>query len=154
MPPAAKPQASRYDNAGVDRQTYEEPCCGNSRPHDPHMHQPMASLVLNCCGKAPETEVTTVKPKTEYLTVTVTVKTTPSQQRDYAAEYGLGSDAEPPEQAARADLRDRLSNEVNGALYSSYALREFTSYSVSEVTLCRPPLSRPPRRSATSGSRR
>jgi len=43
---------TRYDHAGVDRQTYEEPCCGSNRPHDPHMYSPMRSFTVNCAGKA------------------------------------------------------------------------------------------------------
>lgn len=42
--------ASRYDNSGIDRRTYEKPCCGNTRPHDAHMHTPIGNMTVNCCG--------------------------------------------------------------------------------------------------------
>lgn len=42
--------ASRYDNSGTDRRTYEEPACKNNAPHEPHMHSPIGGLTLNCCG--------------------------------------------------------------------------------------------------------
>lgn len=42
--------ASRYDNSGTDRRTYEKPCCGNTRPHDAHMHTPIGNMTVNCCG--------------------------------------------------------------------------------------------------------
>ncbi len=44
------------DNAGVDRQTYEDPCCGNTKPHDQHYYSPMASMTVNCPGVAAKTE--------------------------------------------------------------------------------------------------
>lgn len=43
---------SSLDNDGIDRQTYEPPNCGSSRPHDQHFHSPIGGLALNCPGKA------------------------------------------------------------------------------------------------------
>ena len=42
----------QYDSAGVDRQTYERPNCGSSKPHDQHFHSPIGGLTLNCPGKS------------------------------------------------------------------------------------------------------
>jgi hypothetical protein len=61
----------------------------------------------------------------DYLTVTVTVKMTEAQRKDYAAEYSMGS-------GVSDDVAARLQEAVTEALHSCYWLREFTSYSVSK----------------------
>lgn len=47
-----EPVPNQYDNDGTDRQTYEQPNCGSTRPHDPHFHSPIGGLTLNCPGVA------------------------------------------------------------------------------------------------------
>lgn len=41
------------DNAGTDRQGYEGPNCGSTRPHGQHMHSPIGGMTLNCPGVRP-----------------------------------------------------------------------------------------------------
>ena len=47
-----------YDNDGVDRQTYERPNCGSTRPHDQHFHSPVGGLTLNCAGAREQEDIT------------------------------------------------------------------------------------------------
>jgi hypothetical protein len=42
--------AAGWDQAGTDRQTYEDPNCGSTRPHAVHIHSPIGGLDINCPG--------------------------------------------------------------------------------------------------------
>ena len=44
------PPGSSLDHAGIDRRTYEDPCCGNTAAHGQHFHSPIGGLRLNCPG--------------------------------------------------------------------------------------------------------
>lgn len=68
------------------------------------------------------------------MTMTVTFRMSPAQRAAYAAEYGLGSDAE-GEAAAARDWRDHLGEHLDAALGRAWTFRAFTAITRTEPQL-------------------